>query len=251
MPSSSSLTLSSLTFSAGRALSAVAVVLFLWPGGARGQKVDRGKLDAAARRSGKAAKVLEELAALPPAESIPKELIERARAVAVFPDVDKDNLLFMKVMRGYGLMARRVPGGWGTPAFYGFALSDRGWTRVKSDNPGVVMLFMDDRIVKKFEKDGIKLEAEAGPVGELTAEKEERIRGAGILMYALSEGKVSGVSVEDDDTTQTGMNSDNNVNKAVYGLKAREVLWGKTPEGMTIPPAVAEFQNALARLSKQ
>lgn len=245
---------SSFTFSLGRfpfALSAVAVACLL-SGAARGQKIDKGKLDAAARRSGKAAKVLTELSALPPGESIPKELIERARAIAVFPDVDKTNLLFVKMMKGYGVMSRRVADGWGTPAFYGFAVSDKGWTRVKSDEPGIIMLFMDDDVLKRFEKDHVKLAGEAGPVGELTPEKENRIRGAGIIIYALSGGKLRGVSVEDDDTTQTGINSDNNINKAVYGLKAREVLWGKTPAGTaSTPPAITEFQTALTSLSKQ
>jgi lipid-binding SYLF domain-containing protein len=232
------------------ALSAVAVVC-LWSGVARAQKIDRAKLDTAARRSGKAAKVLNDLSALPPGETIPRELIERARAIAVFPDTDKVNLLFQKVMKGYGVMSRRVPDGWSTPAFYGFAVTDLGWTRVKSDEPGIIMLFMDDDILKKFERDHIKFAGEAGPVGELTPEKEKNIRSTSIIVYALSEGKVRGIDVEDDSTTQTGINSDNNINDAVYGLKAREVLWGKTPVGPAIPPAITEFQSALASLSKQ
>ena len=233
------------------ALTALAAVCLL-PVAARAQKVDKGKLEAASRRSGKAAKVLTELSALPAGESIPRELIERAHAIAVFPDVDKTNLLFVKVMKGYGLMSRRVPGGWGTPAFYGFAVSDKGWTRVKSVEAGIIMLFMDEDVLKKFEKDHVKLAGEAGPVGELTPEEENKIRGASIILYALSDGKVRGVSVEDDETTETGINSDNNINRAVYGLKAREVLWGKTPAGTAaVPPSIAEFQNALTSLSKQ
>ena len=241
----------SFTFTAGRfALPAVALLCLF--SAAWAQKVDRGKLDAAERRAGKAAQVVAELAALPPDASIPKAIIERARAVAVFPDATKTNVLFtQKFWKGYGLMARRVEGGWGTPAFYGFVVHDRGWTRVKSDAPGVIMLIMDDETLKRFEKDGIQLEAAEGPVGELTPEKEKDIRGAGILMYALSGGELRGISVELDDTSQAGMNSDNNVNKAVYGLKAREVLWGKTPEGMAVPPAVVGFRNALASFSKQ
>jgi lipid-binding SYLF domain-containing protein len=235
-----------------RIASCAVAFAYLLSGATWAQKVDRGKLEAASRRAGKAAKVLTDLSALPPGESIPKELIERARAIAVFPDVDKINLLVEKFMKGYGVMSRRVPGGWGTPAFYGFSVIDKGWTRVKSDEPGIVMLFMDDDVLKKFEKDHVKLEGEAGPVGELTNEKENRIRGSSIIIYAISGGKLRGVSVEDDDTTQTGISSDNNVNKAVYGLKAREVLSGKTPAAATaIPPAIIEFQSALASLSKQ
>ena len=161
-------------------------------------------------------------------------------------------MLFLKAMKGYGLMSRRVEGGWGTPAFYGFAVMDKGWSKVAPGNAGIVMLFMDDDTLKKFEKDHVKFEAAAGPVGELTDEKERGVRAAGIIIYALSDGKLSGIEVEDDDSTQTGINSDNNINKAVYGLKAREVLWGKTPAtDAALPPAINEFQNALAGLSKQ
>ena len=232
-----------------RALSAAAAVLFCLPA-AFAQKADQKRFDAAERRAGKAVKVLADLSALPQAESIPRELLARARAVAVFPDVDKMNLLSVKFMKGSGLVSRRVEGGWSAPAFYGFAVSDRGWTRFKSDEPGVIMLFMDDAL---FKKDGIKLVAEEGPVGELTPEKEKRIEGAGVLAYALSEGRLRGVSVEDDNTTQTGINSDNNVNKAVYGLKAREVLAGKEPAApqAPAPPSLAEFRTALSALTKQ
>lgn len=77
------------------------------------------------------------------------------------------------------------------------------------------------------------------------------MQGAGIIIYALSDGKLFGIEVEDDSSTQSGINSDNNVNKAVYGIKARDVLSGKPPAAAaTIPPAVAQFQNALASLSK-
>lgn len=241
-----------LTYSSWRfrfGLFAVAVVCLL-SGPARAQKIDKAKIDTAARRASNATKVLTDVAALPPGETIPRELIERARAIAIFPDVDKVNMLIQKFMKGYGVVSRRVPSGWSTPAFYGFAVIDKGWTRVKGDKPGIIMLFMDDGILKGFEKDHIQLVGEAGPVGELTPEKENKIRGASIIIYALSDGKVRGIDVEDDSTTQSGISADNHINEAVYGLKAREVLSGKTPVGPPVPPAVTEFQNVLTRLSK-
>lgn len=248
--------ITSLTFSLGRGrfvLAAVAVSVCLLSGAARAQKIDKAKLETAERRAGKAAKVLTDLSALPAGETIPGELLEKAQAVAVFPDVDRVNILFLKAMKGYGLMARRVPGGWGTPAFYGFAVMDQGWTLVKPAEAGIIMLFMSDDAIKKFEKDAVKLEAAAGPIGEVPVEKkkEKKIRGAEILIYGLSDGKLRGIEVEDDDTTQSTINSDNHINKVVYGLKASEVLWGKTPTVTAAPPTITEFQNALTSLSKQ
>jgi lipid-binding SYLF domain-containing protein len=244
---------SSSTSSLGRfsllILSAVTVVCVVL-GATPAQKVDKGKLDAAVRRSGKATKVLSELSALPPSETIPRELIERARAVAVFPDVDRVNILFMKAMKGYGLVSRRVPGGWSMPAFYAFAVSDTGWTKVKPKNAGIIMLIMDEGTLKRFEKDHIQFEAAAGPVGELTTEGKKAIREVGFYIYGMSDGKLHGIEVKDDSTTQSGINSDNKVNKAVYGLKAREVMWSETPLTMVVPPEITEFQNVLTSLSR-
>ena len=243
----------SLTFPSGRFRFALpaAVLVCLLTVAADAQKIDKGKLDVVARRSGKATKVLTDLSALPPGETIPRQLLERAHAVAVFPDVDRVNILFMKAMKGYGLMSRRVNDGWGTPAFYGFAVMDRGWTLVNPANAGIIMLFMEDGALRMLQKDGLQLKAAAGPVGELTDESEKKIRGASILIYALSDGKLRGIEVKEDDTTQSALNSDNNINKAVYGLKAREVLAGKTPAVPTLPAAITEFQNTLTSLLKQ
>ncbi len=230
------------------ALPVLALVCF-GAGVARAQKIDKSKLDVAERRSAKAVKVLTDLAALPPAETIPKEIIERARGIAVFPDADKVNLLFQKLLKGSGLLSKRTTDGWTVPAFYAFLASDRGWTRIKSDSPGIIMLFMDDDILKDLEDGHIELKGNAGPVGELTPEQEKYIGKAAILVYSLSKGKLSGIGIEQDDTTQTGMNTDKNLNKSIYGMKARDLLQGKTLANTTaLPPAIAEFQNALTAL---
>jgi hypothetical protein len=67
----------------------------------------------------------------------------------------------------------------------------------------------------------------------------------------MSGGELRGVDVEDDSTTQSGINSDNNINKPVYGLKAREILWGALPVGASVPPGITEFQRTLTSLAKQ
>ena len=56
------------------ALFAVVVVCVL-SGPSRAQKIDQAKLDSAAGRAGKAAKVLSDVSALPSGETIPRELV--------------------------------------------------------------------------------------------------------------------------------------------------------------------------------
>lgn len=223
--------------------------MFLSSGVTLGQKVDKANLDNAARRTSKATKVLTELSALPAAESIPRTLIDRAKAIAVFPDTSKVNALFQKAIKGYGLISRRLSDGWGTPGFYGFGVMDQGWTRIKSDNPGIIMLFMDEATVKAFEKDNIPLSGTAGPVGEVTDEDQRKLSNVSIIVYSLSDGKLRGFEIDDDSSSQAGIGSDNNINRAVYGLKARDVFWGKSPVGPPLPPEISEFQNALLRFS--
>lgn len=52
-------------------------------GAATGQSTDKTKLETAAARASKAAKVLNDVISLPAGEQIPKELIARARAILV------------------------------------------------------------------------------------------------------------------------------------------------------------------------
>ncbi len=68
------------------------------------------------------------------------------------------------------------------------------------------------------------------------------LRGSvGLERRPLGEGKLQGVRVEEDDTVQSGINSYNNVNKAVYGIKAREVLAGTPSLRTEVPEPITEF----------
>jgi len=154
-------------------------------------------------------------------------------------------------MKGYGLAARRTDGGWSMPAFYGFGVSDKGWTKVKSESPGIIMLFMDDAAIKAFEKDHIAIAgAVAGPVGDVDVEGVKKAAGASLIIYAIGDDSLKGVSVADDSSAMSGLGMDNNINKAVFGLKGNEVFWGKTPLPSPIPVEITAFQNALVALTR-
>jgi lipid-binding SYLF domain-containing protein len=248
----------SFTFSLRRCVVSLfvpAIVVSLSFGGARAQKINKAKLNNAARRSGAAAKVLTKVAALPDNETIPRELLDRAKAVGVFPTLDKVNLLFEKATSGYGVISMRAPGGWGWPAYYAFGVGGFGLTSLKFEKPDVIILFMTDAAVEKFQSGRVKFKNEtsvfAGPVGKLTHEKENEIRAANVIAYLVANGKVTGLKMDSDFLTEAVINPDNNINKAVYGLKAREVLAGKPPLWPLALPAVADFQNALMSLAKQ
>jgi lipid-binding SYLF domain-containing protein len=220
---------------------------------AAGQKVDKDKLDNASRRSGNAAKVLTAVTGLP-GETIPRELLDRAKAVGVFPGIDKVNLLIEQAAQGYGVVCRRLPGGWSPPAYYAFGAADIGFTSVGAEKPDVIILFMTDKAVEAFQKGGVKFKGEmvgfAGPVGALNDEKENSIRAANVVVYISAGGKVKGVKVGGSFFKDAVVNPDNNLNQAVYGFKGREVLSGKEPLRPSVLPTVSEYRDALVSLSK-
>ena len=62
---------------------------------------------------------------------------------------------------------------------------------------------------------------------------------------------VEGLRMDANDLGGGAANPDNNINEAIYGLKAREVLSGKAPFWPTVLPSVSEYQIALINLSKR
>ena len=215
----------------------------------RAQKVDQKQLAIASRRSANATKVINDVAALPANERIPKPLLDKAKAIAVFPDTKEISLLYQKARKGYGVVSRRLETGWSTPAFYGFGMQKVKLTGLNTDNSGIIMLIMTERALKGFANDWVALTGSAGPVGELTPDKEKELTGVNVIIYSLTEGKLSGLKVGGAIPSLSRINSDNNINNPIFGLKARDVMWSKTP--IEPPsPEIGEFQKALINLLK-
>src|SRR6185312_16934836 len=74
------------------------------------------KMQAAAEQSAKAARVFNEIMDTRE-KSIPRELLDRAEAVAVFPGVLKGGFI-LGGRGGSGVISRRVANGWSAPAFF-------------------------------------------------------------------------------------------------------------------------------------
>src|SRR5215510_7472638 len=70
----------------------------------------------AADQSAKAARVFDQIMATRE-KSIPRDLLDRAEAVAVFPGVLKAGFI-VGGRGGSGVISRRVQGGWSAPAFF-------------------------------------------------------------------------------------------------------------------------------------
>jgi lipid-binding SYLF domain-containing protein len=81
------------------------------------------KAQAAAKQSAQAARVFDAIMGTRE-KSIPRDLLQRSEAVAVFPGVLKGGFI-VGGRRGSGVISRRVKGGWSAPAV--FDLTAAAW----------------------------------------------------------------------------------------------------------------------------
>lgn len=228
----------------------ITIMASLAPGrAAYSLQANQSRLENAARRSQNAAKTIKVVAGMPEDETIPAEIFNRAEVIAVFPDVVKMNLLFSQGMKGYGVMCSRQPGGWSLPAYYGFGSSTYSLKIAGGKSFDLIILFMNKDAVKWFqggrlEFKGIKTGL-SGPVGKWSQRMELRILGANIFMYALVDGKLKGMDLEEQFSESAILNPDNNINQAVYEMKGREVLQGKAPKSLPAKSEVTAFRDIL------
>ena len=209
------------------------------------------KFEDAQQRSKDAGRLITLLGVLPDSE-LPKELVEKAYAIGVFPKVTKESAGFSSITQGYGVISARSESGWTLPAFYQFSGGGYGNPFAKSETHGVILLFMTKEAVSWFEKGGVPLKNEKkaieGPVGAISDDQRKEIEGAQILAYAYYNGSLSGKAFGKSFWKSFLLNPDNKINTPLYGMKGREVLAGtKIEETDTIPAAIPVFTEALEK----
>jgi lipid-binding SYLF domain-containing protein len=214
------------------ALSLAAVPAFAQKKGKRANE--------ATQRSNDAATVFNEIMGAPD-NAIPKELIDKAQAIAVFPGVLKAAFIFGG-REGKGVVSRRTAEGWTTPAFFNLGGGSFG-AQIGADKTDYVLLVMNEKGLNGLSRDKFEIGGEvgvaAGPVGrEASAATDAQLK-AEILTYSRSKGLFAGVALKG-----TAITPDNNLNEAFYGMKARNLLNGVA--GPT-PASVSVFPETLSR----
>ncbi len=219
-----------------RALGMLSLILILSFLGEPAFAQKKGKkANEATRRSNDAATVFNEIMRAAD-NTIPKELIDKSQAIAVFPGVLKAAFIFGG-REGRGVISRRTDAGWTAPAFFNLGGGSFG-AQIGADKTDYVLLIMNERglaglLSDKFEIGG-DVGVAAGPVGrEASAATDAQLK-AEILTYSRSKGLFAGVALKG-----TAITPDNNLNEAFYGMKARDVLngvAGRTPANVSIFP---------------
>jgi lipid-binding SYLF domain-containing protein len=198
----------------------------------------------AARHSRDAAKVFTEIMRVPD-KAIPRELLDGAEAVAVFPDVFKAAFI-VGGRKGQGVVSRRTPSGWSAPVFFNLGGGSVG-PQIGADKTDYVLLFMNDEALKGLLEDKFEIGGEAsiaaGPVGRAASISTNLTLDAGILSYSRSKGAFIGAALKG-----IAITPDNDLNEAFYGQKAAAVV----AEGISmssIPSNTRIFPLTLSRYS--
>lgn len=224
------------------------IAIVLGSASAAAQKGESEKVRNAVGRSQRAAEDIETIMELPASEGIPKEIIEKAEAVAVIPSVSR--VILIGLTQGYGVVSRRVHGGWTLPAFYG--LGSRGLKLVlgKDEATDVIVFLMNEKTVELFQKGKIGLEGSKGPeIGVIGTDIPKSVLDrADIFIYVLRNGKLANIEADNSSSSRTFiLNPDNNINKAIYRMKGSEVLFGKPDDAQSLPEGLNAFPQALTR----
>ena len=204
------------------------------------------KMRAAAEQSAKAARVFDQIMATRE-KSIPRDLLDRAEAVAVFPSVFKAGLI-VGGRGGSGVISRRVAGGWSAPAFFDLGGGSIG-LQIGAASTDYILLFMNEDAVESLLGDKFEIGGEgsaaAGPVGRSASASTDVRMNAKILSYSRSRGAFAGLELKG-----VVIKPDTEDNSQVYGMSARDILTGANKISMAaMPEGVRVFPQTLARYS--
>lgn len=181
-------------------------------------------------------------------KAIPKELLDKAEAIAVFPGVLKAAFIFGG-RGGQGVISKRVRGGWTAPAFFNLSGGSFG-AQIGAQKNDYVFLVMNEQGLKGLLEDKFEIGGEvgvvAGPVGREVAASTNATLDAGILSYSRSKGAFIGAALKG-----VVISPDNDLNQAVYGAKASEILIRNSMPLSQMPAGVRILPRTLARYSVQ
>ena len=226
-------------------VSALCLPLAAAPAGKNNQRQARADIpkdtEDQYERAQEAAEVLGELTQTPD-KSIPRELLENAQGIAVFPRVIKA-AFGIGGRWGKGLISVRQGSSWGTPVFVEITGGSFGF-QIGGQATDLVLVFTSRKGVDSLMKSKVKLGGDAsvaaGPVGRTAEAGTDVGLRAEIYSYSRSKGLFAGVALDG-----AVVSFDNSANSKVYGMEGKEVLAGR---GATSPVTQA-FLAALRQHS--
>jgi len=182
-----------------------------------------------------------------PDKGIPKDLLEKAECVGVFPDVKKGAFI-VGGQGGKGLFTCRNGQGMTGPAFFKIGGPSIGW-QAGFEEADLVLLIMNKEGVDKLLQDNFTIGGEAtaaaGPVGRDVRASTDILMHAQILSWSRARGLFAGVSLNG-----LVIHQDRDDNADLYGkpLEARDILTGGP---VTVPVIAKSFVSTTAQYTKR
>ena len=199
-----------------------------------------------ASQAAKSAKVLEEIMGTPD-KGIPRDLIDKAECVMVFPHVVKGGFI-VGASGGRGVASCRTKSGWSAPAYFEIKGGSVG-LQIGGQATDFVLLIMNESGMKSLLSDKFELGGEgsvaAGPVGRTATATTDAKLDAQILSYSRSKGLFGGVSLKGSVISPDKSDMEGTYGK---GVKADTVL---AADKARAPQEVRVFPNALAQYSSR
>ncbi len=196
-------------------------------------------------RATKAAEVLTEIMAIPE-QSIPEELMARAHAIAVIPNVVK-GAFGIGGRWGKGLVSQRSEDGrWSPPSFIQIGGGSIGF-QIGAEATDLVLVFTNEEGVESLLDGKVTLGADAsvaaGPVGRTAQIGTDVLMESPIFAYSRSKGLFAGIALDG-----AAITIDDSANRKVYGrsVGAEEILLRRR---VGINAVVTPFVRALAKVS--
>src|SRR5215203_724863 len=206
------------------------------------QKKTGEDLKDAVKRVNGASEVMNEIMRISD-KSIPRDLLDKAKAVVVFPGTIKGAFI-VGGQGGKGIAVRRIGRGWSAPAFLNMAGGSLGF-QIGGSKTDYVMLIMNDKGMKGLLEDKFELGGEgsvaAGPVGRTAAASTNATLDAEILTYSRSKGLFAGVSLKG-----VSINSDGDLNKAIYQKRSKEIIGNPGLPASAAPATLRKFGETVA-----
>jgi lipid-binding SYLF domain-containing protein len=170
--------------------------------------------------------VLKEILGMPE-KGIPRDLLDKAECVVVFPSVKKAGFV-VGASYGRGVIVCRTGenfrGAWSAPAMFALEGGSVGF-QIGGEATDFVLLVMNEKGANSVMSSKVKLGADAsaaaGPVGRTTSAETDVAMKAQILSYSRARGVFGGVSLEG-----STLRSDGGANKNLYGeeLDAKQIV---------------------------
>jgi lipid-binding SYLF domain-containing protein len=191
--------------------------------------------------------VMKAVAGMP--DGIPRDLLNKAECVVVFPSVKKAAFV-VGASYGRGVMTCRsgeaFRGPWSAPAFFALEGGSFG-LQIGGQATDFVLLVMNEQGAQSVMTSKVKLGGDAsvaaGPVGRATSAETDIVMKAEILSWSRNRGVFAGISL--DGST---LRSDDDANNNLYGknLNAKQII---LQGDVKTPPAGRQLISLLNRMS--